>query len=189
MNTVCVLYSDYSFPNEKNLVSLNLDNIFKTLQKYVNLQILCLIYRPEKLVSSLTNYSNITILDIHNYHNALDLIKKEKPDIIFGGGNSTAFVSNALCVAGRHLKIPVVNVISIPFRRIRNVKEIGYALSRFFDDSVPTDLNKTKQKFMKRGGFFIYRMNFLLKTLREIGSSRLDILKTIIFIFKIFVSW
>jgi len=177
LESLKVLYAHYSLPDEKSLATLNVENIIKEFKKHIEIQTSCLIYRPEKLESEQNKIENTTILDIHNYKNAMELIKKEKPDLIFAGGLSTALVDNAITLAGKFLGIPLISLMNIPFSRKRSKKEISSFISMFFERSLPTDRSDENKKFFRRGKFFISRYLFFLRTQKKVGISNWTILK------------
>ena len=81
----------------------------------------------------------MTILDIHDYKNALEVIQKEKPDLIYGGG-SWNFIDYALSSAAKFFNIPVFCMVYSEIAIQKNKKDIFKSnISRFFQKSVPTD--------------------------------------------------
>lgn len=115
----------------------------------------------------------MTILDIHDYKNAVEVIQKEKPDLIYGGG-SWNFIDYALSSAAKFFNIPVFCMVYSEIAIQKNKKDIFKSnISRFFQKSVPTDTEIDTKKFMKRGRFYIYKYLFLLRTKFAIKSERI----------------
>jgi hypothetical protein len=146
------------------------------------------VYSPDKLDSSLKYDPDTTVLSIHDYKNALEVLKKEKPDIIYATP-WWAFIDYAFILAGKFLKIPIVchTTSGIHFEMSR-VNVIKSFILRFFESSIPTDTGQSKKQFMRRGRFFIYKYLFLLRTQIAIKISRLKIIATIFIIFNLYLS-
>lgn len=189
MNSIRILFSDYSLPDEKSIHVHNLENILRNIQHKRKAILLRLIYRPEKLDLSAHKLSDKIMLDIHNYKNAVDLLKKEKPDLIFIGP-TTSLVNDALSIAGKFLKIPVVCMINTEpnnfFRDRQNF--INSPLRAFFKNSIPTDKKSSQKKFMRRGRFFLNRYCFLVKTQNAVGFSLLKKFLFFLFYLKLIFS-
>ena len=182
MGKIKVLYSDYSPPNEKTHVSLNLDNIFKELEKKQGIEKICVVYQPNKI--EIKNISETQILDFNNFHNALEIIEKIKPDLIIGGGEPLSFINSALCIAGKFKNIPVVTIWEPPMSDIP-FKEKMFRFTSFFQQNIPTDKkNEKNKKFMKRGRFFVKRLLFLLKTQHNTNYSIRQIIGYVLFYMK-----
>ena len=70
-----------SFDDISN-TSILFKKLIPEIEKKSKVTILWVNYQPEKL-EKLPKSDNFTTLDLHNYQNAVDLIKQEKPDLIF----------------------------------------------------------------------------------------------------------
>ncbi len=183
MTTLKILTSLYTMPESKSLIPLFFENLLPILKKQTQVQIIWLVYTPEKLNLSLCeNNENIKILDIHNYKNAMDILQQEKPDLIFARA-SWDLIDFALSSAGKSLNIPVASQFMNEFAVAETVtQKITSNVKRFFESSIPTDTVKSKKQFMKRGRFFIYKYLFCLKTQFAINPNVIQTIKSFIVI-------
>jgi len=184
MSNLKILLGSATMPDSKSFIPLFFDNLLPVLKNKINVQMIWLVYTPERLSLPLPIFPDTTILDIHNYENALQVLQKEKPDIIFASA-SWDLMDYALSSAAKSLKIPVVTQFMVEsyFDQTLSQKLISYS-KRFFENTTPTDISTNKKKFMKRGRFFIYKYAFLLKTQYSIHHNILQTLKTFFIIFK-----
>jgi len=187
MEPLILLYSDYSLPNEKSIVNQNTLNVVSELKKSFCVKVFCLLYRYEKQ-SHLNPINDIEILDFNDYDNALEVVNKIKPDIIFGGGFPSAFISSSLQIAGKFKNIPVVNVVNLIQFRDKKFSEIGTFFKLFVSSTIPTDTTNSNNHFMRRGLFFISRLKFLLKTQSKCKSKFLFKLNYFYILFLAFFS-
>jgi len=188
MNTIRILYSHYNLPHFKSLTTIAMENILSVLRKRAKVQIIWLIYKPEKLDLTKQN-SEEKILDIHDFKNAVEVVQKVKPDIIFSIPTQS-LISLSLSAAGKFLDVPVVSILQIlpPWQHSQKSKLVKSYLRSFFQSSVPTDSNESQKKFMKRGRFFLYRYLFLLRTQKAVKMNIKKRLEFLIFLLKIFLT-
>ena len=178
MDRLKILTSHHVLPNVKSINTLFFENLLPVLQTKIKIQMIWLVYQPDKLNLSQQKDSDDIILDIHNYKNAVELMEKEKPDIIFAYADS-GIIDYALSLAGKFLNIPVVSGFhTYPDQKFRRRTTILKSIIiRSFDSSIPTDTSTSKKGFMRRGRFFIYKYIFLLRTQRAINMDVLKIIK------------
>jgi len=186
MQNIRILYAQYSLPSETSFYNLNYDNFRNAIKDQVRIEIVCLVYRTRKLNNEEKFYTDKKILDYHDYKNAVEVIKKEKPDMIIAGGWSTALIGNSLALAGKFLKIPVVNWLQMPLFDNKISINTMNTLSKFLQNQNPT--NDEKQ-FMIRGRFFLKRYGFFFRTQRAAGMKTLEIIMFFLdYLKKIFLS-
>jgi hypothetical protein len=168
-------------PNVTSVTTIFFESLLSVLKTKVNVHIVWLVYTPERI--DLTNqiHLNSTILDIHDYQNAVDVIKKEKPDLIYANG-TWSFIDHAFSSAAKFCSIPAFCIVYSDIWIKKNLTEnISSNITRFFQNSIPTDTEKNKKKFMKRGRFYLYKYVFLLKTK---FTMKQDIIQTLFTIWK-----
>ena len=167
-------------PDVKSVTTLELENLLPVLRSKTKVQILWLVYTPEKLKQIQSINSDDMILDIHNYKNALEVIQKEKPDLIYAYA-AWNFIDHAFSSTAKILNIPVFCIVHADYSGyIKEAeKNITSNINRFFQNSVPTDQLQNEKKIMKRGRFFLYKYFFLLKTMLAIKKNRLQTIFTI----------
>lgn len=154
-----ILISWHRIPDVEVHTTIRIKNIVEELKKSTNVEIIWLICMPEPLIDIPNFGKDVKILDIHNYENAIDVLKKEKPDLIFGS-SSYNLISYSLAVAGKFLNIPILS----DFSQKRSSDKLSASnIKLFFEKSVSTD-DQTTKKFMRRGRFLVYKFLFVLKT-------------------------
>lgn len=164
-------------PDIKTMRTLIFERVLPILRNKTSIDVNWLIYMPDRISSSSKKEVNETILDIHDFKNAVQIINKVKPNIIYASPYPN-LPDYALALAGRHLKIPVVGEIVNQFLiEDRLLKMIKINISSFFEDSVPTDTHEKQRAFMRRGRFWIYKYQFVLRTQLAIGMSYWKIVK------------
>jgi hypothetical protein len=184
MPSLKILLGSATMPDSKSFIPLFIDNLLPAIKSKMDVNMVWLIYKPDKLELPFPTYQDTIILDIHNYKNALQVLQKEKPDMIFASA-SWDLMDYALSSAGKFLNIPVASpfMIESVFDQDMTQKLASYA-KRFFENSTPTDTTKSKKRFMKRGRFFIYKYIFLLKTQFAIHRSVSQLISSFFLILK-----
>jgi len=178
----------HTMPNVKSYRTLCFENILDYLKTKSDVHMTWLVYMPDKLNVSLQNDSNITILDIHGFKNAVEVIQTVKPDIIWVAPTLN-LPDYAFALAGKFLKIPVVGeLVNELFIKSDQFDAIKTYISQFFQSSVPTDAATDKKQFMKRGRFFLYKYLFLLRTQKAVKMNTLKILEDFFTIVKAYLT-
>lgn len=185
MNNLKILVPLHTLPTSKSLTTIFFDELLPVLKTKVNVHVLWLVYTPNKISLTNSQYENYTILDIHNYNNAIDVIQKEKPDLIFAE-TSWGFIDYALSSAAKFCNIPAFGIASNSLAIEKNlIENISSNAIRFFQNSIPTDSKQSNKFFMKRGRFFLFKYFFLLKTK---FAMKKDIIHTLFTIWKFVLS-
>lgn len=181
MKSIKILIPLHVLPNAKSAQTLFFENLLPVLKTRVNVHILWLVYTPEKINIANLNSQNSTVLDIHDYRNAVDVMTREKPDLIYAH-ESWVFIDQSLSSAANFFGIPVFCMTFSDIVATRSFTTfISSNINRFFQSSIPTDTEQNKKKFMKRGRFYLYKYLFLLKT--KFALKR-DILQTLFTMWK-----
>lgn len=169
--------------DKKNCTTMTIDNILPILEKKFKVKVIWFFYLPEKNQYTKID-SNLEVEDVHDYNNAVELLKKTKPDIILDN-DYPSLMDLAIDVAARHLKIPVITRMIVTDRDVINKKQLFTSfLPMFFHQTMPFETSEKKQ-FMRRGRFFIFKYYFLFKTLR---ATKMNFLKIIKYLF-IVLNW
>ncbi len=183
-----ILALHHTTPDVKSVVTLVFENLLRILSTRTKVHMIWVVYSPDKL--DLQKYNNVdtTVLDIHNYKNALEIIEKEKPDLIFATADPN-FIDYAFSLAGKKLNIPVVS--GLLFRTVErsNTQLLRSYFTGFFENSVPSDTAESEKKFMKRGRFFIYKYFFLTKTQKAIEMNPIQIFRNFLMLVKVYLSY
>lgn len=181
MQSIRILIPLHTLPHVKSVTTIFSESLLSVLKTKVEVHILWLVYTPDRIDSENRHYPDYTILDIHDYQNAVDVIRKETPDLIYANGTWN-FIDHALSSAAKFCGIPAFCIVYSDIWIKKNLSEnISSNITRFFQSSIPTDTEKNKKKFMKRGKFFMFKYIFLLKTKITIKQ---DIIQTLFIIWK-----
>lgn len=174
MKEIKILISrHYHFGTEHN-TSLTINSILPIIQKKFNVKIIWFFYFPEKIDFDKHN-KNEEVIDIHDFNNALEIIDKIKPDLVFDS-EFPSLMDLSLDFAAKFRNIPVVTkIISSDEERITIKQFFTSFFPMFFHNLMPYE--KGKKKFMKRGRFFLFKYRFFLKTLFKIKFNMFKILK------------
>jgi len=174
-----ILVPIHTMPNITSVTVVFFENLLSLLKTMTDVHVIWLVYTPERLSPTAQKNPDITILDIHNYKNALEVIQLEKPDIIYAN-ETWSFIDHAISSAAKLFNIPTFCMVysDIWIKKNTTTNIISNA-NRFFQSSIPTDTKQNKKKFMRRGRFYIYKYIFLLRTMMAIKTNRLQTLFTI----------
>jgi len=148
-------------PNRKNLRVKYFQLLIEAIRKKTPVKLIWLVYSPEKFES--IHSSNESVIDIHEFSNALELVKKIDPTLILISVGSEPIQYSA-SLAGKFLNIPVVSFsgAKIDFRSTTSTKK-NQTFGRFISKKLPTE-EKQQEQFLRRFRFFIYKYLFMLKT-------------------------
>ncbi|MDE1817937.1 MAG: hypothetical protein KGI19_04990 [Thaumarchaeota archaeon] len=176
MNELRILVGRHYGLESKHETTMILEKILPYLQKKFDVTIIWFFYLPEKVNSITTSNAGIEIVDVHDFNNAVDLIKKIKPDIIFDN-EFPSLMDLAIDTAAKYFNIPVVSKVNSSTEyKITKWQILTSFLPSFFHSSMPYEQSNKKQ-FMRRGRFFIYKYLFFLKTLRATKMNLFNIIK------------
>ena len=174
----------HTTPDVRSYRTHSFENIYEVLSKITDVQIIWLVYKPEKIDSKKYSNKNNIILDIHDFKNAVDAINSTKPDLIWAAPTLN-LPDFAISLAGKKLGIPVVGeLVNELFTKDNELELFKTYISHFFQKSVPTDNEKDNKRFMKRGRFFLYKYRFLFNTQRIIGWNIIKIVKYFFILIK-----
>ena len=143
-------------PNEKSLRILYISEIIKNLKNFTELDFFWFVYKPEKI--DISTFNGTTVLDIHNFRNAIDCLNQINPDCVMVGSRSEP-IQEAFSIACKKLQIPLVSFYYTEFESEKSESLTKYdqilSSSRILSsNSTPTD--SVEQKSMLR------RLKFIL---------------------------
>ena len=165
MQSIRILIPTHVTPETKSVTTLFFENLLPVLKLHVNIHMIWLVYQPDQIDQSQKISDNVTIADIHDYDNAVELLQKQKPDLIFASA-TRSFVDYALSTAAKSMGIPTFSMFWSDwyYSTTSKSKYVALNINRFFQNSIPTDTNQNQKQLMRRGRFYIYKYLFLLKT-------------------------
>ena len=105
-----ILISLHTMPTIRSYKQIILNELIPILKKNIEVKIFWFIYMPEKNNQITSNNIDEVILDIHDFKNAVDVIQKIKPDIIYSSPTNN-LPDYALNLAAKYLKIPTIGEI------------------------------------------------------------------------------
>jgi hypothetical protein len=175
-------------PDVKSYTTILFEKILPILKSKNKVHITWLIHKNEKIEKKGKISNDITILDIHDFDNAVQVIQKVKPNLVYvmPGLNAPDY---ALALSAKYFGIPVIGgEIGIEFCR-KNIKIqfLKSLITQFFQKSTSSH-NTKKPQLMGKGKFFIYKNKFLVKTQMAIKQNKLKIIKEIFWLFFMYIS-
>lgn len=173
-----ILTVHHTTPDVISQSSILFENLSQVLKNRTQVRLTWLVYKPEKIESQLQLNSDIRILDIHDFKNAIEIIQHEKPDIIYALVGPSV-IDYAFTLAAQFSNIPVVtgelDMLTL-YKKASRLEIFRLRLTYLFQNKLPTDKDKNQKRFMKRFRFFIYKHLFLLRTLQAIKLNGISIL-------------
>ena len=166
MSEIRILIPIHVMPSTKNVVTIFIQNLTQYMNKISKVHLIWLVYMPEKTSVDRKQNAEESIIDFHDYKNAYELLKKEKPDLIYASPD-WSFIDYALSSAAKFCQIPVFFMIPNVDRNFfhrKSLKSMILNSKRFFETSIPTDIDSNQKQLFRRGRFFLKKYIFLLKT-------------------------
>ncbi|MBI5859970.1 MAG: hypothetical protein HZB73_04645 [Nitrosarchaeum sp.] len=186
-STLKILVPYPSAHDKKSVITLLFDNLIPLLKEKIDIKILRLVYQSTSIdTSSYENDPVNQVLDIHDYKNAVELVKKEKPDIIYANPYP-GFIDFAFSTAGKSLNIPVINLIFQEPGDLPKFALYKSYMTKFFQNSIPSEGDSSKKTAMGRGKFITYKFLFMLKTLAATKMNPLKIAYILILFLKFYL--
>jgi hypothetical protein len=183
-NSIRILTSLHTLPDVKSIKTQFFDNFLEEMKQSFNVEMIWLVYLPIKIKEK--RNSNETILDIHNFDNAVEVIKKINPDLVFTDPG-IGHIHLALSSAAKFLNIPVICGIQNILNPVRfsQSKLIKSWFSQFFSSSTPTQIEN--KEIFGRGRFFSYKWLFLIKTQIKTDISKIIFIKKFFSLLKMYL--
>lgn len=184
MKNLKILFPYSAGPEITSFYSIFFENVLPELKKKTNVKVTWLIYQPEKIIVQQPK-NEIDVIYIQDYADALDVLKKEKPDILFSFAWPD-FIAYSFSLAAKFLNIPTFSILFTHTYQERTHKQTVFSyITRFFEKSLPTDSSKNQQQFMRRGRFFLKKYTFLVKTQKSLGFSTIKIIQDLFMLIKL----
>ena len=176
MKKLTILIPKIKPPEQPDIITNQLKNIFSKLKEDFDLKLVWMIFQPDKFNEY--KYEESVVIDYHQFKDAIDAIEKVKPDLIITevrlGINGIIFAK-----AGSYSKIPVVTITPTGESEFFSSNYSARSnLQLIMSDKVLADSSKNKDpiKFgMLR--YSLHRYCFLLNTLKKIHYTFFNLLK------------
>lgn len=173
-------------PDRASVLTIFLDHVFPTLQKEIEVEIVWFVFQAKKQKIT-KNESGQKILQKDDFNDAVEVINKIKPDLIYITPTYD-LINFPFNLVSKKFRIPSFFHRNSDVWRVRYPRNFTYRaktyLSSFFENSLPTDTNDADKEFMKRGKFFLKKYSFLIKTQKALGQSYVDLFKMFFTIMK-----
>ena len=159
-------------PDKNSVRTVYVSEIMKQVKKKIDLDFFWFIYQPDK-INPIT-HSDFNFIDIHDFNDAIDCLKKIKPDCVMVGSNFEP-IQYAFSLGCKKLKIPLISFYYFgydfeQFQSISGSKKFISNLRNIFSNSIPTD-SENQKSFLRRLKFILYKTKFLSKTKKAIGEK------------------
>ena len=153
MQSLKILVVNPSFYQEISNTSEIFHNLVPILKKKVTTKIVWVNYQPEKINMPSNDNPDVINLDLRNYNDAMDILRKEKPDFVYVSPYES-FIDIAFIYASRSLKIPTVNLVFYSLDWGTKDSPRGFSLfypflKRFLSSTVPSE-SKGNKTFLRR---------------------------------------
>lgn len=159
-------------------VTVVLDGVIRELTKNLNVKIIRLIFQSEKISNLPESDQFNEVVDIRNFDNAVDVLKKIQPDLIYTVPY-VEFIAISFLSAAKFLKIPTAGLVMIGFEKELKLKPTFFSnVRKIFSNSVPTDVYINKTSFLRRLKFINYKISFMRRTFNKIFGNLSSFTKT-----------
>ena len=179
MKSLRILVLHPSNPDTISVTTLFFKNLLPVLKKKFNVHLIWIIHKPQKLEQSFIETSKETILDIHSFENAVEILNNTKPDLVYLNVNPN-FLHYAFSKAAKKQNIPVLSGIFTKAPNLKRSKQISSFVKLFFHANRLTKKGSNEKQVIHRS-HLIFRLKFLLTTLKIINQNSLKSLKEIFF--------
>jgi len=172
MLRILVLHNDT--PDSTSYTTILFRRAIPILEKNTQVHITWLIHGKTNLEKRGIVDEKTTILDLNDFDNAVDILKKNKPDIVFLIPGISA-VDYAFYLASSFLKIKVIGgQLAGPFFSVIKRKNL---IKTYFHEIF--QISKSR--------FFIKKHIFLLRTMNSIKYSRIKLLNELLNLLKVYI--
>jgi len=162
-------------PSKNSTINKIIKNYIKNLKKIDTVYCIWLLYSQKKNITS--KNEDELILDIHNYNNAVEILRETKPDCVLANNNQYSTIDYAFSIAAKFLKIPLIYYKIVDFTDEKNSKNNSVIQNNFkrIMKRVFLKDHETKQ-FV--GSFIIYKNKFLFNTKNKIEKNLMKNIKS-----------
>ena len=168
-------------PTKKNIRVKTFEALYRALKKRISTELIWVVYQPDQFKKIMMD--DQTIYCIHEFSDAMDLLKKINPDLVLVT-NRKEPIHYSASLAAKTLGIPLLGfsgakidnrVFGKKFENLKIETSSISGLKKFLQDRVPGDSDEQSQS-LRRGRFFLYKYRFFIKTQLAVKTN----------IFKIF---
>ena len=184
METLKILIPYPTGHDTTSIRTILFNNLIPILKKNVDVKIVRIIYQPEKTRDLPKETSDIVTFDLRSYSDAFDVLKKEKPDIVYANPYP-GFIDFAFVFASKLLGIPVFSILNYEPGSVKSFDLVKLYSNKFFSNYVEVEVLKNKKSFMRRAKFIIYKFFFLFKTIYSSQSGLIQNSRTLMMVINL----
>ena len=162
-------------PSKNSTINRIVKNYIKNLKKIDSVDCTWLLYTQKKNISS--KNENEVILDIHDYNDAVEILKETKPDCVLANNNKYSTIDYAFSIAAKFLKIPLIYYKIVDFTDQENSKT-NPVIQNNFKRIIKKIFLKDPETKQFVGSFIIYKNKFLLNTKNKIEKNFIKNIKS-----------
>lgn len=168
-------------PDVRSYTTILFENLLPLLREKIEVRLAWFVYGPVKQATINSQDRSSSILYIQDYENAAKVIRQEKPDIIYCHPAYSP-VEYAFSVASKHFEIPLIagEFAEDLYRKSGRLVTLRLLIKQFFQSSLPGETSDAQGQFMKRGRHYIQKYFFFLRTLKDLGISKTDMIRNIL---------
>ena len=181
MDNLHILITRHYDLDSTHYTKIWLESILPELSKFFSVKITWFCYFDEK-IPDIPTVNNISVIQIQDFDNGMDVIRKIRPDLIIDNEFPT-LIDLAFFVASRN-QISFIRKWNFSYEIKSTFGNTLTGLSVLFQSTLPST-NQTHKKFMNRGRFFYKKYLFFIKTLVK---SKLSLFEKFLY-FYISVKW
>jgi len=187
MDDLRILAIHHDTPDVKSYTTVLFERILPILKSKKKIHMTWLIHKNENFKKKQITLEDTVILDIHDFNNAVEVIQKVKPNLVYVIPGLSA-PDYALALAAKYFGIPTIGgEIGIVFVS-KNIPSQFFKskITQFFQSSTSLD-NPEKMRLMGKGRFFIHKHIFLVKTMIAVKQNQLKIIKEMLSLFRMYL--
>ena len=162
-------------PSKNSTINKIVKNYIKNLKEIDSVYCIWFLYNQKKNITS-KNEDEI-ILDIHNYNDAIEVLKETKPDCVLANNNQYSTIDYAFSIAAKFLKIPLIYYKIVDFTDEENLKN-NVMIQNNFKRIMKKIFLKDPETNKFVGLFIIYKNKFLFKTKNKIKINLIKNIKS-----------
>ena len=159
-------------PSKNSTSNIIIKNFIKNLKENNSVYCIWFLYNQKK--NNMSENSDETIIDIHDYNDAIEVLKKTKPDCILANNNQYATIDHAFSLAAKFLKIPLIYNKIVDFTDT-DEKEVSENKFKRIMKKIIVKNPETNQHILP---FILYKNKFLFKTKNKMNINLYSNIKT-----------
>jgi hypothetical protein len=182
MKDIKILAAHHDMPDVESYETILFNQLIPVLKRKRNVHMTWLIHKIEKIQSKNID-SDTDILDIHDFKNAVEVIQKVKPNLVYIIPGLSA-PDYALGLAAKFMNIPTIGggFGIMFFTKKTKSKSFKDLILQLFQNLIK---KQNRIIFSQKIKFYISKNIFLLRTQKTIQMNLLQIIKEFLYIIKV----